>query len=237
MSGADWLSYSLQDFLMFGPQVFLRLFVRINQDCWPWQLLAVPLALLVPWLVRRSGFASRRWALVIAAAAWIASGYGFLVGYYGEISWPAIGFGWAFVAQGVLLAVLAARGIVPELPAGRVGWFSFFWLLAVVALPWVTVLQARELKALALFGLTPCVTVVASLMLMALTGRAIRWLLLPLPVLWSVFSAAVFWAMQAWWLMILPLAALILLGAGFWLSPSPVKTRGWRSARRDPARQ
>ena len=41
MSGADWLSYSLQDFVMFGPQVFLRLFVRINQDLWPWQLLAV----------------------------------------------------------------------------------------------------------------------------------------------------------------------------------------------------
>ena len=53
MSGADWLSYSLQDFVMFGPQVFLRLFVRINQDLWPWQLLAVVIAIFIPVLISR----------------------------------------------------------------------------------------------------------------------------------------------------------------------------------------
>ena len=80
MSGVDWLSYSLQDFVMFGPQVFLRLFVRINQDLWPWQLLAVVAAIGIPVLLLRQGDAARRLALGLVAVAWVTSGYGFLVG-------------------------------------------------------------------------------------------------------------------------------------------------------------
>ena len=108
MSGADWLSYSLQDFVMFGPQVFLRLFVRINQDLWPWQLLAVVMAIFIPVLISRQSRAARRLAVGLMSLAWIVSGYGFLVGYFGPINWPAAWFGWAFVAQGALLAVMTA---------------------------------------------------------------------------------------------------------------------------------
>ena len=48
---------------MFGPQVFLRLFVRINQDLWPWQLLAVVMAIFIPVLISRQSRAARRLAV------------------------------------------------------------------------------------------------------------------------------------------------------------------------------
>lgn len=107
MTEVDWLSYSLQDFLMFGPQVFLRLFIRLNQDVWPWQLLIVPLTLVVPWLICRPAPALRRLAVWLVAAAWIVSGAVFLIRYFGEINWPAAWFGWAFVAQGLVMVAVA----------------------------------------------------------------------------------------------------------------------------------
>lgn len=237
MNGAAWLSYSLQDLLMFGPQVFLRLFVRVNQDAWPWHLLIVPLTLAVPWLVLRPERALRRFAMVIVAAAWITSGYGFLLGYFGEINWPADWFGWAFLLQGVALAILAVLSDCSPIPGGRAGWLVLFWLLAVVLLPWVSVVQSGEVKALALFGLAPGVTVAASGLLLAIPGRAVGWLLLPLPVFWVVFSAATFWALQTYWLLLVPVAALVLIGVGLWLSPNPAQSRGLQSVHHDPVRR
>lgn len=103
MSGADWLSYSLQDFVMFGPQVFLRLFVRINQDLWPWQVLAVVASIGIPVLLFRQGRNARRLAVGLMAVAWAVSGYGFLVGYFGPINWPAAWFGWFLWRKGSCL--------------------------------------------------------------------------------------------------------------------------------------
>lgn len=240
MSGADWLSYSLQDFLMFGPQVFLRLFVRLNQDAWPWQLWILPLTLSVPWLICQPKRALRRTALVVVAAAWTVSGSGFLLGYFGEINWPARWFGWAFLLQGLVLAVLAVLRDCPPVSGRRAGWLAAFWLVAVVLLPWVTVIQSGEMKALALFGLAPGVTVAASGLLLAVPGRPWRaagWLLLPVPVCWVLFCAATYWVLQTYWLLLGPAAALIFMGVGLWLSPNPGQSRGLQSVRHDPVRR
>ena len=65
----NWLSYSLSDFLMFGPEVFLRLFVRINQDLWPWQGVAVVMVIAIGALLVRGDAMARRSALLLVAAA------------------------------------------------------------------------------------------------------------------------------------------------------------------------
>lgn len=223
MSGADWLSYSLQDFVMFGPQVFLRLFIRINQDLWPWQLLAVAVAIAIPVMLLRQDLAARRLAVGLMAVAWATSGYGFLVGYFGPINWPAAWFGWAFVVQGGLLATAVVFGGVHglRLPTGP---FTLFWLMAVCGLPWLAVADSGQWQAVALFGMAPGATAAAGALAVALMTGPWRWLYLPLLVLWSLFSAAMFWALQTWWLLVTPVATLVLVGAGFWLSP-----RGARS--------
>jgi len=233
----DWLSYSLQDFLMFGPQVFLRLFIRLNQDVWPWQLLIVPLTLVVPWLMCRPAPALRRLAVWLVAAAWVGSGAVFLVRYFGEINWPAVWFGWAFVAQGALMVAVAAFCHLEAIPKGRTGVFAGLWLTSVVVLPWVPVLQSGELGTLAVFGLTPDVTLAASSLVLAMMPRALLWSLLPIPLLWVLFSAATYWALQMVWLLLLPAATLILFALSCWLSPSSARSRDQQSVHRDPVRR
>ncbi|WP_157755419.1 DUF6064 family protein [Marinobacter salinus] len=236
MSGADWLSYSLQDFVMFGPQVFLRLFVRINQDLWPWQLLAVVVSVGMPLLLLQRDLRASRLAVGLMAAAWASSGYGFLVGYFGPINWPAAWFGWAFVAQGGLLAAAVLFGGVHGQTL-RAKQLTLFWLVAVCGLPWLVVADTGDWQSVALFGVAPGTTAAAGSLAVALMTGPWRWLYLPLLVLWSLFSVAMFWVLQTWWLLITPMATLLLIGAGLWFSPKPEQNSDSQSARHGPAHQ
>lgn len=233
MSEAAWLTYSLQDLVMFGPEVFLRLYVRLNQALWPWLLLWLAVALVLPWLARNTGEWPRRFAMALAGLGWIGCGYLFLVRYYGPINWPAAGFGWAFVAQGFLMLLLKGRALPAPL-----SWPALCaWWLVVLVLPWLAVLQAGDVRALALFGLAPGVTVAASVLLFGHQPAAVRWLLLLLPLAWSLFSAATYWALGTFWLLGYPLAALVLVVLAPGLNPSPAQTPGWRSAHPGRARR
>lgn len=230
MSGTDWLSYSLQDFIMFGPQVFLRLFVRINQDVWPWSLLAVLIGIVVPLLLLNHRPLFRRVAMGLVSVAWVTSGYGFLVSYFGPINWPAQWFGWAFVVQGGLLGSAALFGGIrlSQRPSGRKAdhWLAALWVVAVLGLPLLTVAQSGDWKALGLFGLAPGTTAVASMLVTGFLPGPWRWIYLVVPLLWSLFSAATYWVLQTWWLLGLPVATLIFTAIGLWLSPSRGQSRG-----------
>ncbi|TGN41097.1 hypothetical protein [Marinobacter confluentis] len=215
---------------MFGPQVFLRLFVRINQDLWPWPLLAVLAGILVPMLLLSQKSAPRRVALGLASVALVTSGYGFLVGYFGPINWPALWFGWGFVLQGVLLGSFMLFGGAPPsrwLDSKSAGyWLAGLWLAAVLALPWLTVAESGDWKAVGLFGLAPGTTAAAGVLLAGSLPGFWRWLYLAVPFFWSLFSAATFWSLQTWWLLGLPVATLILSFLAFRLSPSWARSRG-----------
>ena len=237
MTEVDWLSYSLQDFLMFGPQVFLRLFIRLNQDVWPWHVLIVPLTLVVPWLMCRPAPALRRLAVWLVAAAWIGSGVIFLVHYFGEINWPAVWFGWAFVAQGLLMAAVATFSHLEAIPKRQAGVFTGLWLTSVVMLPWLPVLQSGELGAVAVLGLTPDVTLAASSLVLAVMPRVLLWSLLPIPILWVAFSAATYWALQMVWLLLMPAATLIFFALSCWLNPRSAQSQDPQSVHRDPVRR
>ena len=229
-AGADWLSYSLQDFVMFGPQVFLRLFVRINQDVWPWTLLSVVVALCMPWLLMHQRVAWRRLGWALMGIAWASAGYGFLVGYFGPINWPATGFGWAFVAQGgvVFLTGLFVRACSLRPCTTYTVWP---WLVAVMGLPWVTAWVAEDWHAVALFGLAPGITTAAGVLIIPLLAGPmlawLKWIYLLVPLTWALFSAATYWGLHTPGLMITPVATLLLLVVGFWLArvnPSSAQT-------------
>ena len=222
---ADWLSYSLQDFIMFTPQVFLRLFVRINQDLWPWPLVIAVLTLAVPFLLVHKRSIFRRLGMALCAVAWLGSGYGFLVGYYGKINWPAAWLGWCFVLQGMLLLALAIAASSSTIRRPGSG-FTVLWLFAVLGLPWITVIAAGQWQALALFGLAPDTTGAASVLLaMSLSGYQ-RWLCLIIPLIWVVFSAATLWGLQTPELLLFPLSTLMLAIAAVRLSPSRAQSPG-----------
>lgn len=233
MSGASWLSYSLQDFVMFGPEVLLRLFIRINEAVWPWQSLWLVAALLLPWLGCKVAEWPRRLAMALAGLAWIGCGYLFMVRYYGPVNTPATWFGWAFVIEGLLLLMLRGRALpIPlGLPLAVAGW------LVILVLPWLAVLQSGDVRALALFGMAPGVTVAATVLLFARQPLLLRWFLLLVPLAWSLFSALTYWSLGTYWLLGFPLATLVLLVVALRVSPSPVQSRGLQSARPDPERR
>lgn len=225
----DWLSYSLPDFLMFGPEVFLRLFVRVNQDSWPWQGVAVVMAVAVAVSLPRRGLWARRLVMATLAAAWVWSGAGFLLSYYGPVNWPANYFGWGFIGQGLALGTLAVWGPVWRglIWRAQPGWrFSGIWLLLVALLPWLAVIESGDRAALALFATTPDLTVLATVLILWLVPGPVRWLLLVVPLLWSLFSAATLWALQMYGLFFLPVATLAVTIGGRWLNPSSARKRG-----------
>ena len=209
----DWSSYSLADFLMFGPEVFLRLYLRVNQDFWPWSLLAVVLSLVMAWLLSRRDPLARRALLMLLGGAWFWCGAGFMLQYYGPINSPVEYFGWGFIAQGIILGLVAL--LWHPLPVRRNSerqWGrAIAWLATLGTLPWLVVLESGEWRALGLFATTPDLTVLASLPLMLLLPRTLRALLLLLPVLWAVFSALTLWTLGMTVLMVLPLVTLVLV--------------------------
>lgn len=225
MSGADWLSYSLQDFVMFGPQVFLWLFVRINDDVWPWQLLGVAASLLIPFLVVSNHSLRRKLGLFLMGLAWMTSGYGFLVGYFGPVNWPAVWFGWAFVGQGGLLLAAVSSGAVPSRRVSRHP-LIVLWLAALLALPWLTVVASGAWQAIAIFGVAPWVTAAAGTLVTPCLAGAWRWLYVSIHLLWLLASGAMFWALAMPWLLLLPATTLVLLAAGLWFSPRPARNQG-----------
>lgn len=225
----EWLSYSLSDFLMFGPEVYLRLFVRINQDAWPWQCLALAVVVAIAVLLVRGDTLARRGILLLVAVAWVCSGAGFLMEYYGPINTPATYFGWVFLLQGAVLTVVAlvwrwepaeSGGMTGRWPA------ALGWLVLMASAPWLAVIQAGEWRAIALFGITPDVTVVGAVACLWLLPRSVRWLFLLVPLVWSLFSAATLWTLGTVALFVVPAAALVLTAASFFINPRPGRSPG-----------
>ncbi|HIO28999.1 DUF6064 family protein [Marinobacter salarius] len=220
--GTTWLSYSLADFLMFGPEVFLRLFVRINQDIWPWQGVAVVMVIAIGTLLVRGDAMARRSALLLVAAAWLWSGAGFLMHYYGPINLPAIWFGWAFVLQGALLTV-AGLFWPWNAATNRPIWSRWLmgtgWIALMGLSPLLAVAQTGNGQAAALFAVTPDVTALGAVPCMLLFPRRVRWLFLLLPLIWSLFSVATLWTLGTWVLAVIPGTTLVLAAMACFVSP------------------
>lgn len=209
----DWSSYSLADFLMFGPEVFLRLYSRVNQDFWPWPVLAVLASVLMAWLLTLGELWARRAVLALLGMAWVCSGAGFMLRYYGPINSPVEYFGWGFIAQGIALGLTAVvwrpESASPDTSRRRL--IALAWLLVVCLLPWLAVMESGEWQALGLFAITPDLTVLASLFSLLLLPRRLRVFLLLLPALWAVFSALTLWTLGMTVLLFMPLATLALM--------------------------
>lgn len=206
-------NYALSDLVMFTPEVYLRLFVRFNDALWPLQLVAIVAGLGIPTLLMRPNLLARKVGVAVVALAWIFTGLGFMEEYYAPINWPVTYFAYAFVAQAMVVAAVAGawqppRRMAPERSRGRT--LLVLWALVLVALPWLTVLSAGDSRALALYGLTPDLTAVGSLLLAPLLARAWRWLVVILPLAWCLFSLATLYTLGLVLPMLVPLAGVAL---------------------------
>ncbi|QDG50531.1 MFS transporter permease [Persicimonas caeni] len=218
----DLSTYSLEDFFPFLPEVYFRLFVRLNEGWWPAHLVALLLGAAALWLAWR-GFGR----LVGAALAicWTFVGYAFFLELYANLNWAGTYFGWAFIAQSALLLIIGALGGLdrelgrapdrtqnrPLDPAGWVGVGLVVFALAIFPLL-EPLTGVQDWKGAELFGIAPDPTVIATLGFVLMARRP-RWLLLIVPVLWCAISGATAWVMEAPVGLVTPACALIALGA------------------------
>ena len=210
---SDLWTYRPEDFLLFSPRVYWRMFELHNEAVWPLQIVAVLLgAVILVWTVRPRPWSARVISMALAAA-WIFVGWSFLWARYATINWAAAYAVPVFAAEGLLLAWfgtwrgdlhVAASRAVPSM----IGLALF--LYALVGNPFVALLAGRPLEAAEIIGIAPDSTAIATLgLLMMISGRWVAWTLMAVPLAWCIVSWATLRTMgslEAW----VPLTASVL---------------------------
>lgn len=198
------MDYALRDFLMFTPEVYLRLFVRLNETLGPWLLLVGAAGLAVALLLGSRRSMARRVAVVIAAGGWVLTVALFMVPLYAPINWPVTGFAWAFAAQALLLLIATLRASLV-----RVGTLPLaLALMALAILASMTAFSAGTWTAVALPGTSSDITATATTLLVWGFPKVWRRVLLVIPLAWSLFSVLTHWALDLWLPMVVPIVGL-----------------------------
>ena len=232
----EWSSYSLQDFLLFQPRVYWRLFELQNAAWWPLIPIALALGLAMVWLMLRPRPWAGRAVAIGLAAAWLWVAWSFLYMRYLPINWAAGYLIPLFLIQALLLlwfGGLLGR-LEPVAPGGgtrRVGIPALVGapvladaralvalalsLFAVAGYPFLAPAAGRPFASAEIFALAPDPTALATLGLLALAPRGWPAFLLALPpVLWCLASIATLLTMNAvegWVLLAALMAGLTVL--------------------------
>ena len=185
---SEWWTYRPEDFLLFSPRVYWRMFELQNEVAWPWQLamLALGMALVVAMALRPAQF--DMWIGLTLAVLWAFVGWTFVWGRYAPINWAMVYLAPAFGLQAALLVLAAIRGwlaggLSPPHRAGLAMVAS-----GVVIYPLLPLLFDRSLSTSEVFGMAPDPTAIATLGLALASRRRTALLLMPIPTLWLVIS-------------------------------------------------
>jgi len=223
----EWWTYRLQDFLMFAPRTYYRLFELANTELWPAHLLTLGLGVAI-WVLSLAAARQPRCAplaCVLLALLWGWVAWAFLWQRYAPINWAARGFAIGFALEGVLLLAQAATGVGPR--AAGPAWVRHVglgvWLLALVVHPAVAPLLGRPWLQAEWFGIAPDPTALATLGLLLQVAPAVRSaaarvlgaLTWGVPLLWCTISGATLLAMHSPTAGLLPTVAAVVLWAAW----------------------
>ncbi|TIO10852.1 DUF6064 family protein [Mesorhizobium sp.] len=205
---SEWWTYRLEDFLLFSPRVYWRMFELHNAAFWPLQLLTLAAGLAMMLLVARRPRDHGLWIALVLAALFAFVGWSFLWNRYAAINWAIAYVAPAFGLQALLLAIGgAAHGRLTfdrRDMAGRLG--LLIMAVGLVVYPLVPPLFARPWASAEVFGIAPDPTAIAALGVLLTASGGLIPLLFPIPLLWLLLSGLTLHTMgdpQAW----LPLLA------------------------------
>jgi hypothetical protein len=88
MSG--WWTYRPEDFLLFSPRVYWRMFELHNAAFWPLHLATLTAGLAIILLMLRPPPRRGPWVELILAALWVFVGWTFLWSRYAAINWAIV---------------------------------------------------------------------------------------------------------------------------------------------------
>jgi hypothetical protein len=215
---SEWWTYRPEDFLLFSPRVYWRMFEQYNAALWPLHVLALAAGLVIILLVAWRPRTSARWLALMLAIAWIFVGWFFLWNRYATINWAAAYVAPAFAVEGLLLLICGSllNGLAFD-RRGPARWTGYLLLaFALAGQPLLAPLQGRDWASSEVFGIAPDPTAIATLGVLLLARGKLLPLLVPIPVLWCLLSGTTLRTMgepQAW----APHAALLLaIAAWIW---------------------
>jgi Family of unknown function (DUF6064) len=209
---SEWLSYSLEDFLLFSPRVYWRLFELHNRSVWPAQVAAMVFGIaILAFLLRPRPWSDRLIAAGLGCAwAWVA--WSFLWLGYATINWAIAYVAPVFVLEAVLLVLMMGMADRPLFAVDRsvaAGIGLALYLYALVLHPLVPWIDGRSLRSAEVFAIAPDPTAIATLGLLTLASRPAAILLGIIPAAWCLASSATLHAMGSS-LATIPLAAVVL---------------------------
>lgn len=195
--------------LPFMADEFFAAFASYNDDVWPAQVLLYLLAAGLVAAAIRPRAGSGRVILVVLGALWLWSGVAYHVLHFAGINPAAYVFGAAFVAQGVLFWIEAARpaafGVRPDVR----GWLGGLLILyALAGYPLVARAVGQSYPAVPTFG-APCPLTIFTFGLLLWSDRGVRTRLLIVPLLWSAIGTSAAFAFGVWEDVPMPLAAVV----------------------------
>jgi hypothetical protein len=212
---SEWWTYRAEDFLLFSPRVYWRMFELHNAALWPLHVLTLAAGLLIILLVAWRPGTWARWIAFILAMLWIFVGWSFLWHRYATINWAAAYVAPAFAVEGALLLILSLLDGLAFDRRGPAGWTGYLILaFALAGQPLLAPLQGRGWASSEVFGIAPDPTAIATLGALLLARGRLVPLLLPIPVLWCLLSGMTLQTMgepQAW----APYAALALVASAW----------------------
>jgi heme exporter protein D len=216
MAMANWLSYSISDFLPFSLETFNRLFVLYNARFSPAFAVGLGLGVVALALLVRTGVWRVRVVLAGFGLAWLWISWAFHLQTLQPLLWAAGPFALAFALQSGLLlasAVLPWEGRHSELPFGGSKAGYVVLAVAVLLLPLAGLMTERLLSGLELFGTAPDPTAIATLGLASMLPARLAWLLFPIPLTWCLVSSAMLWGLDSpVWPIPATLALITLVG-------------------------
>lgn len=199
---SEWWTYRLEDFLLFSPRVYWRMFELANAAFWPLHLLTLAAGLAIVLLVLRRPPRHGLWIALVLAALFAFVGW-LLSSRYAVINWAIAYVAPAFGLQALLLAFGggARGGLAFERRdiAARLG--LLIMAAGLVVYPLLPPLFRRPWTSAEVFGIAPDPTAITTLgVLLAASGGPVP-LLFAIPLLWLLLSGLTLHAMgdpQAW---------------------------------------
>jgi hypothetical protein len=169
----------------------------------------------------RGGAPAGRIVAAVLAVMWLWTGVAYYLLHFTAINPAAWLFGAAFLVQGAMFLVAAARGrgpaFTPTSSGPRRAFGLFLVAYAAVLYPLLGRLTGHPWAEIPAFGVTPCPMTIFTFGMVLLCSAPLPWWLLVVPALWAVVggSAAVLLTVpQDWMLLVGGLAATAILAFG-----------------------
>ncbi len=170
----------------YSKEVLDATIYEYQEAFWPFQFIFILLVLWILYSIWNSKEKHHRIISGIVAFFWFWTGLVFEANYYNNINWAGFYICLVFILQGFLLLWFGVfkNGIVFK----QSHIFASLALLIIIAYLILQLLFGATVFEVSIIGMLPDTTALFSLLFLLIPVKKRVWSLLPIPVIWLVFS-------------------------------------------------